>query len=68
MKVVVANAKQFGQQFAITIQTGGHVLFSFLVSELQREYQTKPRGVACIWDCGVERSVFMCIMYVGAVV
>ena len=27
MKVVVANAKQFGQQFAITIRTGGHVLF-----------------------------------------
>ena len=27
VKVEVANAKQFGQQFAITIQTGGHVLF-----------------------------------------
>ena len=57
MKVVLANAKPFGLQFAITIQTGGHILFFGIQITARIPNQTKWSCLqfCLVWDCGGER-------------
>ena len=58
VKVVVANAEQFGQQFVITIQTWGTLIFWYPNYSENTDPNREDLQFCLLWDCGVERRVF----------